>query len=73
MTDGGMQLDLHSDKCDCIDCREMRADEHHICIFVGVDDHDECEVCGRQQPQPPTLSGDAYNEWLARVCEQPEE
>lgn len=23
------------------------AEAHHTCVLVGVDDHDECEICGR--------------------------
>lgn len=32
------------DDCECDGCRR---DAHHTCIYVGVDDRDECETCGR--------------------------
>lgn len=36
------------ERCDCSECRDERAEASHTCIYVGVDDHDECEVCGRE-------------------------
>jgi hypothetical protein len=35
----------HVDEDGC-DCNACRAGAHHTCVLVGVDDHDECEICG---------------------------
>lgn len=36
---------IECDEHGCVECECREAP--HTCIFVGVDDHDECEICGK--------------------------
>lgn len=42
-------------------------DESHTCVYVGVDGHDECEICSRRADQFADLPDHMRPDWDGRA------